>query len=77
MPTERPKIPDALKDILIPSEPDSTPLTLPGKCPIHGEVNFARFVLHAQGKIISEHCAKCLSIIFKTLVGELEYDDEE
>jgi len=77
--TPRPEIPDNLKPFLSPEKPPEEMVELPhlpGKCPIHGEVGFGRFIMHDRGKIISEHCAQCMSRILTALVGILEYDEE-
>ena len=81
------EIPDSLRKILIPEgEPESQIAhTVPkGRCPIHGEVGWARMVLFnpdptftKPAEVISEHCMHCMSRIFTDLVGVLEYDEEE
>lgn len=76
----RPEIPAHLEQILTPEkspEEQAELPSLPGKCHIHGEVGFGRFIMHDRGKILSEHCAQCMSRIFTALVGKLIYDDEE
>jgi len=74
----RPEIPDHLEKLLTADKPPEDQVELPdlpGKCPIHGDIGFGRFIMHDRGKIISEHCAQCLSRIFTALVGVLEYDE--
>ncbi len=75
----RPEIPESLKAYLVKETPPEDQVELPdlpGKCPIHGEIGFGRFIMHDRGKIISEHCAQCMSRVFTALVGILEYDEE-
>ncbi len=75
-----PKISDDLRGKLFPENPPEQMIevpSLPGECPIHGKVGFARFILHDTGKILSEHCAKCVSKVLIAIVGELVYPDEK
>ncbi len=76
-----PPMPEELRHKLFPPRP--TPEnsiardTPPGKCPIHGNVGFSRFMLIVDGELLSDHCTRCLSRIFTALVGELEMPEEE
>ena len=76
-----PEIPQELRDKLFPPRPspeDSIALdTPPGSCPIHGDVGFSRFMLIADGELLSDHCTQCLSRVFTALVGVLEMPEEK
>ena len=75
-----PEIPDELRTKLFPdvtAEHMIADRTPPGKCPIHGEVGFGRFMLLDSGELVSDHCVRCLSRIFTALVGVLEMPEEE
>lgn len=76
-----PEMPDELRAKLFPPRPtpnDSIARdTPPGKCPIHGNVGFSRFMLIVDGELLSDHCTRCLSRIFTALVGVLEMPEEE
>ncbi len=75
-----PVIPDELRNKLFPPRPTPedpiAPDTPPGRCPIHGNVGFNRFMLIVDGTLLSDHCTRCLSRIFTALVGELEMPEE-
>jgi len=75
-----PPMPDELRSKLFPTQtPDDqimAPDTPPGKCPIHGNVGFGRFMLIDSGELVSDHCVRCLSRIFTALVGVLEVPEE-
>ncbi len=79
-PDTLPEMPDELRDKLFPPRPDpkdSIALDVPpGKCPIHGNVGFNRFMLIVNGELLSDHCTRCLSRIFTALVGVLEMPEE-
>jgi len=76
-----PPMPEALRNKLFPPRPSpdaSIALdTPPGKCPIHGNVGFSRFMLIVDGELLSDHCTRCLSRVFTALVGVLEMPEEE
>lgn len=77
---QKPEIPDSLKHILIPDQKPVEmlePPTLPGTCPIHGEVGFGRFILHDSGEILAEYCARCLQRVLSAIIPELQYDEPE
>lgn len=69
-----PPIDDSLREMLYP-EPEelvAPPDTPPGRCPIHGNVGFDRFLLIADGRLLSDHCVKCVSRVFTAMFGVLE-----
>ena len=76
----RPDMPDKLRDKLFPAKPAEEmvefPSAPPGKCKIHGEVGFGRFMLIDSGELVSDHCVRCLSKAFTELVGVLEMPEE-
>lgn len=77
----RPDMPDALRDKLFPEIPAAEmvehPPAPPGKCKIHGDVGYGRFMLIDTGELISDHCVHCLSKVFTELVGVLEVPEED
>lgn len=80
-PIQPPDMPDALREKLFPEKPAEEMVELPkappGRCKIHGEVGFGRFMLIDTGKLISDHCVRCLSRVFTEAVGVLEVPEEE
>ncbi len=79
--TASPEMPDELRTKLFPAQSPADQVavvdTPPGTCPIHGNVGFGRFMLIDQGELVSDHCVRCLSRVFTTLVGVLEMPEEE
>ena len=81
--TNVPKMPEELRSKLFPPRAaveDSIAIpmdTPPGKCPIHGNVGFSRFMLIVDGELLSDHCTRCLSRVFTALVGVLEMPEED
>ena len=75
-----PPMPEELRSKLFPlrlSPNEQIALdTPPGKCPIHGNVGFSRFMLIGNGELLSDHCTRCLSRVFTALVGVLEMPEE-
>ncbi len=71
-----PPIEDDLRELLYPemSAESQAPKadTPPGRCPIHGNVGFGRFMLIADGELLSDHCVKCVSRVFTAMFGVLE-----
>lgn len=70
-----PPLPDHLKTILAKPDPkpeDQLP-DMPGECPQHGKVGFARFILHNNGDLLAEYCSKCIAKVLSALIGELQY----
>lgn len=75
-----PPMPEELRHKLFPQQTPEEQIardTPPGKCPIHGNVGFSRFMLIVDGALLSDHCTRCLSRIFTALVGELEMPEEK
>lgn len=75
-----PEMPDELREKLFPSLSPADSIaqdTPPGKCPIHGNVGFSRFMLIVDGELLSDHCTRCLSRVFTALVGVLEMPEED
>ena len=75
-----PEMPEELRTKLFPAgkpEDQVTAFTPKGKCEIHGEVGFGRFMLIDSGELISDHCVRCLSRVFTALVGVLEVPEDE
>ncbi len=77
-----PPLPDHLKEILA-KKPEGKPQdqlelpNIPGECKVHGNVGFARFILHDTGEIIAEYCSHCLKKVMTAVIGELTYPDED
>ena len=70
-----PPIDEDLRGMLFPEVPAAEQVAVdvpPGKCPIHGNVGFGRFMMIANGELVSDHCLHCLSRVFTALVGVLE-----
>ena len=71
-----PPIDDELRAMLFPEKTAEEQIaqdTPPGRCPIHGRVGFGRFMLIDQGgKLLSDHCVKCVSRVFVAMFGVLE-----
>lgn len=79
-PDNGPEMPDELRAKLFPEQTADEQIardTPPGKCPIHGNVGFSRFMLIVDGELLSDHCTRCLSRIFTALVGTLEMPKED
>ena len=75
-----PVMPEELRSKLFPLLSPGEQIALdtpPGKCPIHGNVGFSRFMLIVDGELLSDHCTRCLSRVFTALVGVLEMPEEE
>ncbi len=76
----KPEVPEHLKDLLIPEKPAEdyvVPLAAPpGHCKIHGDIGWKRYLLIADGEIVSQHCMLCVSRIFTALVGDLNEPEE-
>lgn len=77
--SEFPPLPEHLKAILGKPEakPEDQLPSIPGECPIHGEVGFSRFILHNNGDIVAEYCSKCLAKVLSALIGELTYPEKK
>ncbi len=74
-----PALPEHLKTILAAADPkpeDQLP-DIPGECPKHGKVGFARFILHNNGELIAEYCNKCVAKVLSALIGEIQYPKEK
>lgn len=76
-----PPMPEQLRTKLYPpltaTEEQIALDTPPGRCPIHGNVGFNRFMLIVDGELLSDHCTRCISRIFTALVGVVEMPEEE
>lgn len=76
MKEQGPPIEDDLRDLLFPEvsaeEQSGVKDIPPGRCPIHGLVGFNRFLLIADGQLLSDHCVKCVSRVFTAMFGVLE-----
>lgn len=70
-----PPIDDSLREMLFPEATAADQVvqdTPPGRCPIHGDVGFGRFMLIDKGELLSDHCIKCVSRVFTAMFGVLE-----
>ena len=75
-----PDMPDELRAKLFALQTAADQITRdtpPGKCPIHGNVGFSRFMLIVDREVLSDHCTRCLSRVFTALIGVLKMPEEK